>query len=95
LPRTPDLWVVNKCDDRAQATDEDDHDAGLAPSMPLRISAAQQLGLHTLQQRVLARLGLGVPGDDLPWAFSPTLQDWAAGTGANIDTYLSEAEAGQ
>ncbi len=91
LPRTPDLWVVNKCDDAAEATDEDARDAGLAPSMPLRISAAQQHGLGTLQQRVLARLGLDVLGDDLPWAFSPTLQAWAAGEHADIDAYLAEA----
>ena len=74
LPRTPDLWVVNKVDDaaRSQATN------GRSRETPLRISAIGQLGLEVLQSAVINALGLGELSGDQPWAFSTALRDICA-----------------
>lgn len=88
LPRTPDLWVVNKCDGLRETPAADAGDAGHTASAPLRISAAKRYGLDTLQHRVLAQLGLDVLAGDLPWAFSPTLRASLAGDASDLSAYL-------
>ncbi|MEM9415610.1 MAG: GTPase [Planctomycetota bacterium] len=86
LPRTPDLWVLNKCD--GQETVSQSHD-GSSPDRPLRISAEHGHGLPTLQHEVLQRLGLGLLQDEAAhWAFSTTLRAWAAGEPVDLDRYL-------
>jgi tRNA modification GTPase len=72
LPREPDLWVMNKVD----AADKlrHDHD-GSDRATPLRISAANGLGIDLLQCAVVDRLGLGVMKPDSPWAFNAMLRE--------------------
>lgn len=88
LPRTPDLWVENKCDGLRQTPAADAGDAGHTASAPLRISATKRYGLDTLQHLVLAQLGLDVLAGDLPWAFSPTLRASLAGDACDLPAYL-------
>jgi len=73
LPRTPDLWVVNKIDD---AVGDALADAGRSAESPLSISAANAIGLNALQHRVIQSLGLDRLSTDEPWAFSATLKSW-------------------
>jgi len=84
LPRTPDLWVVNKCDD----ADSENDAMGDLPDHPLRISAEQGHGLAALQHAVLSRLGLATLDDTTPWAFSKTLRAWARGEAVDLAAYL-------
>ncbi len=53
LPRTPDLWVVNKCENHESGPGD-----GTTPSAPLPISACTGAGVVELEKAVLARLGL-------------------------------------
>lgn len=86
LPRTPDLWVVNKCDHPAAS---DSTAKGDAPDSPLCISAEYGHGVLALQKQVLARLGLDVVDVPAPWAFSPALRAWAEGETIDLAAYLS------
>ena len=83
LPRSPDLWVMNKVDDAGDAPADD---AGLSPDRPLPISAERGGGVGVLERRVLERLGLA-DLDEQPWAFSPRLRAWCE-TWASLDGYL-------
>lgn len=90
LPRTPDLWVVNKCDGPAAQAQAGGGSLGGSPDSPLRISAEQGHGLPLLQTAVITRLGLDSLGDATPWAFSPTLREWASGGGVDLAAYLGD-----
>ena len=73
LPREPDVWVMNKCDDpKPPRTDTRGH--GTAREQPLRISAEKQINLGPLLGAIVARLGLDDLSPDAPWPFSPTLR---------------------
>ena len=83
LPRTPDLWVLNKIDSGSPRGD------GSTPGSPLAISAATGLGLEMLSALLLQRLGL----DDLqpePWAFSDRLRRWCLGEEVSLADYLAD-----
>ena len=68
LPRTPDVWMVNKVDDRQDDRGRGDQDA------PLLTSALNGFGLVELERHVLRRLGLDDLSPESLWAFSPTLR---------------------
>ena len=53
LPRTPDLWVVNKCENQKPGQGD-----GKTPWTPLPISAGTGAGVVELEKAVLANLGL-------------------------------------
>lgn len=62
LPRKPDVWVVNKCDDAAEGMSEPAGDrAGQSAKDPLRISALHGRNLRALEAAVLRCLGLDAP----------------------------------
>ncbi|XAL98524.1 50S ribosome-binding GTPase [Phycisphaeraceae bacterium D3-23] len=84
LPRTPDLWVMNKCDEAETPSES----AGQSPDRPLPLSAEHGHGLPALQHHILGLVGLAFFDDDTPWAFSNTLRDWAAGEPVDLDAYL-------
>jgi tRNA modification GTPase len=86
LPREPDLWLLNKCDERESPGE------GQGREAPLGISGEHDLGLDRLEAAVLDRLGLGqVPADE-PWAFSRSLKQWLRGERAGLEDYLSPPE---
>ena len=77
LPRTPDLWVINKIDDAASHVGlraGQPEGIGKSPDTPLAISAMQGAGLDALQRLVLGQLGLMDLVPDTLWAFSEKLQ---------------------
>ena len=74
LPREPDLWVMNKCDDPSEPGLEMREHSD-SRGHPLRISAQHEINLDPLRNAIVARLGLDDLTIDQPWAFSPTL--WA------------------
>lgn len=82
LPRTPDLWVMNKADLESAEFRARDPALGTA-DQPLRISAAEGWGLDDLAAAVGRVLGVNRT-DTALWAFSPGLKavvreaDWAA-----------------
>ena len=85
LPRTPDVWIVNKIDDEQGDRGRGDRDA------PLLASALNGHGLAELERLVVGRMGLEDPGCESLWAFSPTLR--AALTESDRDSlraYLGE-----
>ncbi len=65
LPRTPDVWVMNKCD-LATAQDTDQH--------VIRIAAATGKGMDALIAAITGSLGLADLPDPPQWAFSPRLR---------------------
>jgi tRNA modification GTPase len=70
LPRTPELWVMNKAD--LLMSDAGADGDGGSPATPWRVSALTGAGLPGLERRIVRRLGLA----DLahgPWAFAPAL----------------------
>lgn len=74
LPRTPDIWVMNKTDTlpSQHATESSD---GASPDCPLYISASSGEGIERLENRVLRSLGfVEEPRTPELWAFSPTLR---------------------
>jgi hypothetical protein len=81
LPRTPDLWVLNKADllpvNSAPAGAD-----GRGPEAPWPISSLTGAGVVELEQRIVSHLGLAVLPRGL-WAFAPALiallerRDWA------------------
>ncbi len=77
LPREPDLRVVNKID----------QSDGVWPDA-IPISAATGRGIDTLQQRVVAALGLGRIEPDPLWAFSDTLRRFVLGETDGLSGYL-------
>lgn len=83
LPRSPDLWVVNKVD---SARSPETYD-GMAAESPLHISAEQDRNLGRLQRLVIESLGLSSHAD-LPWAFSNRLRQWCSDPGSTLDGYL-------
>jgi tRNA modification GTPase len=87
LPRTPDLYLVNKADD-AHAPQAG---AGLTPEHPLSISASHGINLDPLQSQVIGRLGLdGLQSE--PWAFTKKLLVWCdAGEQQFLNDYLNQA----
>ena len=70
MPRRPDLWVINKIDEPAQACSH--------PTSALKISALNGVGLDVLEQSIIEKLHLThlTPGraPDTLWAFSPVLR---------------------
>lgn len=74
LPRTPDIWVMNKTDtlpshDAAESSD------GASPDRPLYVSASSGEGIERLENRVLRSLGfVEEPRTPELWAFTPTLR---------------------
>lgn len=71
LPRTPDLWIVNKADE--QALTKPSQQAGTDPSSPILISALRVQGLGLLQARVIEALRLDRLDSKALWAFSLAL----------------------
>ena len=80
LPRQPDLELYNQFNASPPTSFED----------RLVINAATGEGIDRLTTRVLQRLGLSHIAEDAnePWAFSPTLQQWAAGEEIDLADYL-------
>jgi len=71
LPRSADLWVVNKVD---LVTPPPPPGAGTGHDDPIAISAADGTGVDRLTQRIAAQLGLADLADDLLWAFCDGLR---------------------
>ena len=68
LPRSPDLWLLNKVDH-----EPDEHGHG-ERDRPLLISALNGSGLVCLERLVLQELGLDELATRSLWTFSPTLR---------------------
>jgi len=85
LPREPDLWVMNKCDDAEGR-------AGIRTSCagPLPVSAKADRGLDALADAVLDHLGLLALSVETPWPFTEPLNAIARGAAgeAAIQKYL-------
>ena len=81
LPRPAQVWVVNKIDLVSPAPAPG---RGTGDGDPIAISAANGTGVDVLTQCVLTQLGLAEVGDDVLWAFSPTLRAAVAG-GTDVD----------
>ncbi|MBI1369303.1 MAG: hypothetical protein GC162_11705 [Planctomycetes bacterium] len=82
LPRTPDLFVLNKSD------------LSTAPPPPdvLPVSALKNEGLPALSAAIARVLGLEDVGSDAPWAFSPPLrQRVQTGDVPGLRAYMREA----
>jgi tRNA U34 5-carboxymethylaminomethyl modifying GTPase MnmE/TrmE len=81
LPRTPDLWVLNKADRLPAGVVGADGDGG-GPTTPWPISSLTGAGVAGLEQRIVRHLGLAHRARGL-WAFAPALRgalergDWA------------------
>lgn len=74
LPRTPDIWVVNKTDTLPSHGAPGSSD-GVSPDRSLYISASSGEGIERLENRVLRSLGfVEEPRNPELWAFSPTLR---------------------
>ena len=72
MPRSPNLWVRNKCDlDDTPAGDGGTRDT------PLTISATQAIGINALERAVLRSLGLEPLPQNVCWPFSPRLRELA------------------
>lgn len=69
--RSPDLWVVNKIDQKSGQTLGQGH----AASGPLGISARTGEGLDRFQDAILDHLGFAQFDQNALWAFSPTLRE--------------------
>lgn len=81
--RTPDLFVVNKCD-RSKTPPQR---APAAEQPVFAISAETGQGLDAMQQAILNKLGLADTTAQ-PWAFSPTLKAWCAGEAIDLAAYM-------
>lgn len=86
LPRQPDVWVLNKAD-RIGAGGVAKDGAGQDAQHPLAISAELGQGLDQLQALIVGRLGLSDLASE-PWAFSPRLRAWCAGSDDGLGDYL-------
>lgn len=68
LPRSPDLWVLSKADERKNASTRESKPSGQSAANPLRVSALNGLGLTVLVEQIRNRL---VGPEDLasqrPW----------------------------
>ena len=85
LPRTPDVWILNKVDDPQDDRGRGDRDA------PLLTSALHGPGVAELERLVALRLGLADPSPDSLWAFSPTLRTLLTeGDHKSLRDYLGE-----
>jgi len=74
LPRTPDIWVMNKTDTLPPHT-MSEGDEGQSADRPLWISASSGHGLEQLERWVLRSLGfVEEPQTPEIWAFSSTLR---------------------
>ncbi len=96
LPRTPDLWLLNKSDllpeaHHADAQHDRDATLGSSPEIPLRLSAARGDGLDALQHAIAAALGLHAIKPASLWAFSPTLRAAVRDPRFDLTAYLRPA----
>lgn len=90
LPREPDLWVMNKCDEAEAQAGGGAAEAGSGRDHPMRVSALHDHGVTALADAVLGRLGLADLAADRLWPFSPTLRRVAAGEPIDLAAYLGE-----
>lgn len=82
MPRTPDLWVLNKIDTVGlslpnsydQVYQGDDNSKARHPEAPITISAHTGDGIDQLQWEILTHLGLIDVNPAALWAFSPRLE---------------------
>ncbi len=79
LPRTPDLWVMNKMDTATGVEAGEKAATGESAETPLRISAEHHRGLDRLARWVLAVLQLETLRREECWAFTTTLREAVRG----------------
>lgn len=90
LPRSPDLWVVNKIDKAGGWKSGGD---GRAREAPLGVSASDGMGIDALQEAVLNCLQLTSIAPDELWAFTPTLREVLCGDGSGeLGDYLNRPQ---
>jgi len=87
LPRTPDIWVLNKADQLEDPPGVQGE--GRGPDTPITISAQSGLGIPELQAGVLASLGLQGVDPQTLWAFSDTLKRFASHEIDGLADYLA------
>ena len=86
MPRQPDLWVMNKCDDAHAVIDGD----GQSSQQPRCISAETGLGIDALQRDILRKLDLLQIDVREVWAFNDPLREMVKpGNAAALREYLA------